>query len=177
MAHISSATEYVLHCLLYLAGGKAGVREASVKDLAELQGVPAEYLAKMFTKLNKAGLVAATEGVKGGFALARPADRITVLDVVDAVEGEKPLFDCKEIRARCAIFGDDPPAMATQGTCSIHAVMLDAERRMREALAGHTIASLAERTLKKAPAGYGPQVVEWLGDRAANRRVGRQSTK
>ncbi|WP_395408245.1 RrF2 family transcriptional regulator [Pseudoduganella sp. UC29_106] len=177
MAHISSASEYVLHCLLYLAGGKAGVREASVKDLAELQGVPVEYLAKLFTKLNKAGIVVATEGVKGGFSLARPADSITVLDVVDAVEGDKALFDCKEIRARCAIFGDDPPAYATDGTCTIHAVMLDAERRMREALAQHTIASLAARTLRKLPAEYGPQIVHWLDERVGSRRGGRPPAK
>jgi len=175
MAHISSATEYVLHCLLYLAGGKGGVREASVKDLAELQGVPAEYLAKLFTKLNKAGLVVATEGVKGGFSLARVPEKITVLEVVDAIEGEKPLFDCKEIRARCAVYADDPRPMATQGVCAIHAVMLDAERRMREAMAGHTIADLAGRMLKKAPANYGPAVIQWLDDRSAGRRVGRQS--
>lgn len=177
MAYISSASEYVLHCLLYLAGGEAGVREASVKDLAELQGVPAEYLAKLFTKLNKAGLVVATEGVKGGFSLSRPADRISVLDVVNAIEEGKPLFDCREIRSRCAIFGDEPPAMATQGVCAIHAVMLEAEARMRDVLASHSIGDLAQRALNKAPEGYGPAIVQWLGDRTGSRRVGRQASK
>ena len=86
-----------------------------------------------------------------------------------------PLFDCKEIRARCAVYADDPRPMATQGVCAIHAVMLDAERRMREAMAGHTIADLAGRMLKKAPANYGPAVIQWLDDRSAGRRVGRQS--
>jgi hypothetical protein len=72
MAHISTAVEYGLHCLLYLSDPGAGVREASVKDLEELQGVPLDYVAKLFTKLSRAGIVIATEGVRGGFRLGRP---------------------------------------------------------------------------------------------------------
>ena len=59
------------------------------RDLAELPGVPVEYVAKLFTKLQEAGLVVATEGVRGVFRLARPAESISVLDVVTATEGEK----------------------------------------------------------------------------------------
>ena len=44
MSHISTGVEYALHCMLYLAEPPHGVREASVRDLAELQGVPAEYV-------------------------------------------------------------------------------------------------------------------------------------
>lgn len=170
MSHISTGVEYGLHCLLYLAHSHGGVAEASVRDLAELQGVPTEFLAKLFTKLAKAELVAATEGVKGGFRLARPASRITVHDVVVAIDGDKPLFDCREIRGRCAVFEDAAPAWATRGTCSIHAVMQMAEKAMRAELKQHTLADLAERTAGKAPAGYGVQIVNWLSGRAANRR-------
>jgi Rrf2 family protein len=170
MSHISTAVEYGLHCLLYLSEPAAGVHEASSKDLAELQGVPVEYLAKLFTKLSKAGIVVATEGVRGGFKLARPAAQISVLDVVHAIDGNKALFDCREIRGNCAVFGDKPPVWATRGVCSIHAVMLDAERRMTEALAMHSLADLATRTIEKAPSEYGPQVVKWLAHRSSKRR-------
>src|SRR5471032_1316891 len=103
MSHISTGVEYALHCLLFLADLPADAPEASAKDLAELQGIPGEYAAKLFTKLNKAGLVAASEGVKGGFALAKAPQHISVLDVVDAVDGEKSLFNAaKSARAaRC----------------------------------------------------------------------------
>ena len=121
MSHISAGVEYGLHCLLYLTEPAPGVPEASVRDLAELQGVPIDYLAKLFTKLAKAGLVIATEGAKGGFPLARPAAKISVLDVVIAIDGDKALFDCKEIRSRCAVFGDEAPSWATSGVCAIHA--------------------------------------------------------
>lgn len=170
MSHISSGVEYGLHCLLFLTRSHASVEEASVRDLAELQGVPTDFLAKLFTKLVKAELVIATEGVKGGVRLARPANRITVHDVVVAIDGEKPLFDCREIRGRCAVFDNDAPAWATRGVCSIHAVMQTAEKAMRAELKRHTLADLAERTNEKAPAAFGAQVVNWFADRQANRR-------
>ena len=89
MSHISTGVEYTLHCMLYLAGPPAGVTAASVRDLADIQGVSVEYPAKLFTKLQRAGLVAATEGVRGGFALGRPAERISVLDVVVAIVSKR----------------------------------------------------------------------------------------
>lgn len=170
MSFISTGVEYGLHCLLYLTRSRAAVEEASVRDLAELQGVPSEYLAKLFTKLAKADLVVATEGIGGGFRLARPAERITVHDVVVAIDGDKPLFDCREVRGRSAVFGDAPPAWATRGVCSIHAVMQLAEKAMRAELKQHTLSELAQHVIEKTPASYGVQVVQWLTDRAANRR-------
>src|SRR5215470_18773943 len=100
MAHITTGVEYGLHCLLYLVYPPDQDRTASVRDLAELQGVPAEYVAKLFTKLQKAGLVVATEGARGGFRLARPAKSISVLDVIVAIDGDKPLFECRDIRGQ-----------------------------------------------------------------------------
>src|ERR1700709_1913353 len=170
MAHISTGVEYGLHCLLYLTESAPGVREASVRDMAELQVVPVDYLAKLFTKLHRAGIVTATEGARGGFALARPAAEISVLDVVTAIDGDKPLFECRGVREKCAVFGDVTPSWATSGVCGIHAVMLQAEKRMRESLAAHSLAEMAERMSAKAPRTFGPQIVKWFEGRAANRR-------
>lgn len=85
---------------------------ASSQDLAEFQGVSSAYVAKLFTTLKCAGLVVALEGAGGGYRLARAAADISVLDVVQALEGNKPLFQCKEIRGNCAVFGGEPPAWA-----------------------------------------------------------------
>jgi Rrf2 family protein len=169
MAHISSGVEYGLHCLLFLVGESGEGRDASVRDLAELQGVPLDFLAKIFTKLAKSGIVAATEGVKGGFILARPASKISVLDVVNAIDGEKALFECREIRSRCAVFDGEPPTWATSGTCAVHAVMRSAQQRMEEALAEQTLQDLAQRVNLKSPASYDTKIVSWLGERAGKR--------
>ncbi len=176
MAHFGSGTEYALHCLLYLVGRDAAPAP-STRDLAEFQGVSVSFVAKLFTRLEKAGLVKAGEGVRGGFRLARPAERITVLQVVDAVEGRKPLFDCKEIRANCVLFQKTtPPAAATRGLCGIHAVMLQAEQEMRRALAEHSLADIAAGVAGKVPARFRQATSDWFTARAGARSPGRRPT-
>jgi Rrf2 family protein len=176
LSYISNAVEYGLHCLLYLVSSADQTVDASARELADLQGVSAEYLAKVFTKLHRAGLVAGTEGTGGGFTLARPAGKISVLDVVVAIDGQKPLFECRDIRAGCAIFGSHPPQWATQGVCSIHAVMLEAEARMRTVLAATSIADLTARVAAKAPRAFAVDISNWLAERSAGRRgAGRKS--
>lgn len=170
MAHITTSVEYGIHCLLWLVGNEN--RPVSSKDLAELQGVSPSFVAKIFPKLEKAGIVKASEGVRGGYLLARAANEISFLDVVDAIEGKKPLFDCQEVRGRCAVFGTQAPEWATAGTCAIHAVMLQAEKAMRDALASQTLASVGERFVRKAPSEFLGEVSGWI-----NERIGQRATR
>lgn len=169
MSHISSGVEYALHCLLHLTDAPIGVPEASVRDLAELQGLSVEYVAKLFTKLHKAGLTVATEGARGGFKLARAASDISVWNVIEAVDGPKPLFDCKEIRGRCAVFDERQSKLASQGVCSIHAIMLEAEMRMKEVLQAQTLGDIAKRTATKLPRSYHGDIVHWIDQRGSRR--------
>jgi Rrf2 family protein len=170
VSYISNAVEYALHCLLYLVDTSGKPAAASTRDLADLQGVPAEYLAKIFTKLHRAGLVVGIEGSAGGFALARAPEKISFLDVIVAIDGKKPLFECKNIRLGCAVFGTRAPQWASKGVCSIHAVMLEAEARMRTVLATRTLADLAARVAAKAPPTFADDIANWLALRAAGRR-------
>ena len=164
MALYGSSVEYSLHCLLLLIDGM-GQSKASSLDLAEFQGLSPTYVAKLFTQLKDAGLVNAIEGANGGYVLSRPANQITVLDVVNALEGEKPMFQCRDVRFQCAVFGEEPPVWATKGLCSIHAVMLQAEQRMRQTLGEHTLADLAQRVVRKAPKSFSMEVQGWFSSR------------
>jgi Rrf2 family protein len=165
MSLYSAGVEYGIHCLIFLVGNSGDTREASVRDLAELQGVPLDYLAKIFTKLAKAKLVVATEGVRGGFKLARPADEISLLDIVNAIDGHKTIFDCREIRGRCALFQGEAPDWALDGHCSVHAAMMTAQKRMEDALAQQTILDIARKVGRKAPAEFNLQVDNWMNER------------
>ena len=167
MAYFGASVEYALHCLLWLV--EPPEASPSSRDLAEFQGAPAPYMAKIFPKLEKAGIVQAAEGIKGGYRLGRAANRITVMEVADAVEGDKRLFDCQEVRGRCALFDDKPPRWAIGGTCEIHAVMLRAEQVMREELGKTTLADLAGSVAKKAPVRFTDTVHEWFDQRSATR--------
>ena len=164
MAHLSSKVEYGLHCLLWLVDPRE--EPASSRDLAELQGISPTFVAKIFPKLEKAGIVVAVGGVRGGYQLGRPAGEISVLDVVDAIEGGKPLFECQEIRGRCAVFGDKPPSWSTNGVCAIHAVMIRAEQSMRAELARSSLQDIARTVGRKSPADFAHEVRGWLSGRA-----------
>ncbi|MGD9802022.1 MAG: Rrf2 family transcriptional regulator [Hyphomicrobiaceae bacterium] len=161
------SVEYGTHCLLWLAD--FGEKPLSSRELAELQGISPSFVAKIFPKLEKAGIVRASEGVRGGYVLAKAPRDISFLQIVDAIEGKKPLFDCQEIRARCPLFGKQPPTWATTGTCAIHAVMLRAEKAMRESLASQSLADVARVLGRKAPPQFAGEVREWIDDRAENR--------
>lgn len=168
MPHMTASVEYGLHCLLALVD--AGDIPRSAKALAAFQGISPTFVAKILSKIEKAGIIAAVEGVRGGYRLARPASEITVLQIVDALEGRKPLFECQEIRSRCALFADGAPDWATRGVCSIHAVMLKAEKAMRDALGEETLADIAARLGAKAPASFGAEAGAWFDRRAAGKR-------
>jgi len=163
-----SSAEYALHCLLFLVPLPEG-QALSTGDLASAQGVSPSLVAKLFTRLQQAGLVRAQEGVRGGFSLARPAESITMLEVVDAAEGRKTLFDCKEIRGKCLLFGGCAPDWATRGLCDINAAMIAAERAMRAELGGRTLADLARRVAAKMDPDFAEKSAQWLGERASRR--------
>ena len=174
MSHFGSGVEQALHCLLFLVDREGG-GVPSARDLAEFQGVSTSYVAKLFTALEKAGIVKSEEGVRGGFRLARPATEISVLEVVDVIEGEKPLFRCREVRRDFILFGDDPPKWATRGVCAIHGVMIEAERSMRETLAGVSLNDLAERSSTKMPNTFRADAENWFEARQVERGAAPES--
>jgi DNA-binding IscR family transcriptional regulator len=115
-------------------------------------------------------VVAAGEGISGGFRLARPPEKITVLDVVDALEGDKPLFECRDVRDKCILYGRELPQPKRQGICSIHGVMVEAERRMRESLAKTNLAALAAEVRGKSSAENRAVRMQWFRARIDERR-------
>lgn len=171
MAHLTASVEYGIHCLLALVD--ADEQPRSARDLASFQGISPAFVSKIFAKLQKAGVVRAAEGVRGGYVLACPAESISILALVEAIEGRKPLFECQEIRSRCPLFGDEPPQWASRGVCSIHAVMLKAEKAMRDALASETLADIAGRLKVKAPPEFGAETKTWFDQRIAARHTRR----
>ena len=175
MAHLTASVEYATHCLLWLVGREH--QPLSSRDLATLQGISPSFVAKIFPKLEKAGLIVSSEGVRGGYRLARAPQDITFLDIVDAVEGHKPLFDCQNIRSQCAVFDGSAPVWATRGVCAIHAVMLNVEKAMRAELAATTLADVAATLERKAPPTFATAINEWIEQRADARNPKRDRTR
>jgi Rrf2 family protein len=156
---LSQGVEWAVHCCVLLA--HADEQEAVPRTtLAGYYGLPVAYLAKHLKSLVQAGVLTATSGPRGGFRLARSADRITVLDVVEAIEGTAPSFVCTEIRQRgaCAI-----PAARCAGPCGVARVMDDADRAWRDSLRRTTVADLVDRL----PADLRERARAWLRDPSA----------
>jgi Rrf2 family protein len=136
---LGEGVEWAVHCCTFLA---VLPPEASLPAarLAEFHGVPPAYLAKHLQALARARIVESVPGPKGGYRLARPADEVTMLDIVDAVEGSAPAFRCTEIRQR------GPAALAPakyRRPCSIARAMWDAEHAWREQLRTRTVGQIA----------------------------------
>lgn len=116
----------------------------SRKTLAEHYKLPDAYLAKHLKSLVRAGVLIATPGPRGGFRLARPAERISVLEIVEAIEGSAPPFPCQEIRLRV------PGApSAYRRPCGIAAMMDQAHQAWRSELRQVTVADLVRMTPKR----------------------------
>ena len=171
MATFGKGVEYALHCLLYLQDESTGTTLA-VSDIAKFQGISATYLAKVFTKLKKAGLVRSSTGAKGGYELAKPADQISFWDVVVAVEGELNLFECKNIRSNSALYQNEKekPRWLVSGPCEIHKVMMDVEEQIKAALKVKTMAWLAEVVGEKTPKCEMERVTQWFFQVAESRK-------
>lgn len=168
-----AATEYALHTVLNLALA-TGTAAPSARDLADFQRLPVAFMRKLLTRLEKSGIVAASEGVRGGWRLARPLAEISMLDVADAAQGRESLFDCREIRANCALWpeGTRPtsrPNAPLGELCTIHAAMRAAEAAMRRELAGRSLEALAAEVARKSPQWARQDLPAWFETRIATR--------
>jgi Rrf2 family protein len=156
--HISQGVEWGTHCAVVLSWLSPD-EALPASRLAEFHGVPAAYLSKHLQAMARAGIVETVRGPGGGYRLARPAAAISVLDVVEAIDGLDPAFRCEEIRRRGPTAS---PARYYSARCGVHAAMLAADVAWRAELKRTTIADLAAGAVRDSH----PKVVEkgltWL---------------
>lgn len=135
---LSQGVEWGLHSVLLLAQlpPDSIARRA---ELAEHHGLPEPSLAKHLQALTRAGVLHAVPGPQGGYRLARPAEDLTVLDVVEAIDGTSDAFVCQEIRQQGT--GALPPEKCRR-PCLVSRVMRRASKAWRDSLREVTIADL-----------------------------------
>ena len=86
---LSAQEEYGLRCLLQVAA-QPGPEPVQIAGIAAAEGLSPEYVAKLMRVLRQGGLVTSTRGAGGGYHLARPADQISLSEVIEVLDG--PLF-------------------------------------------------------------------------------------
>jgi Rrf2 family protein len=126
--------DYAVRAMLALARAPEG-RLLSVRRIAEEMSIPVRFLPQVMGDLATAGLVAATTGRAGGYRLARPATEVTLLDVVEAAEGDS--------RRRTCVLRGGPCGL--DGHCDVHDVFVAAQDAMLGSLAGARLADLPLR--------------------------------
>lgn len=116
---ITRQADYAVRAVLYLAEMGQDHR-APTSQIAEEKQIPPSFLAKIVSQLSVAGLLQTSRGARGGVTLAKPANEISLLDVVEAIDGPIMLNECVGDHSACN-FGS---------TCSIKPVWCDAQHEL-----------------------------------------------
>jgi Rrf2 family iron-sulfur cluster assembly transcriptional regulator len=134
---VSTRGDYAARALLSLALHGEHEGPTSVRDIAERTGLPQPYLEQILLALKGAGLVRSKRGVGGGYVLARPADEITLGEVVSAVDGPIAVGD----------FGrpHENGACDHEGQCVLLGLWADVGEHMRAHLDSYTLADCVGR--------------------------------
>ena len=159
---MSDGVEWGVHVCTLLAGLPDDAALPAAK-LAEYHGVPAAYLAKHLQALAGAGVLRTVKGAKGGYRLAKPPADITVLEVVEAIDGAESAFRCSEIRRRGPLA---LPAREYTKLCGIHRTFNRADEAWRNELARTTIADLFLGLLQDVPRTSLEKGARWLQESA-----------
>jgi Rrf2 family protein len=136
---ITRQADYAVRAVLYLARLGGGER-AATSTVAEDQRIPPSFLAKIISQLSIAGLLHTSRGARGGVTLARPAREITLLDVIEAIDGPIMLNECVGDEGDCSF--DD--------ACPLRDVWCEAQEILVKRLRGTNFQQLLERS--KVPA-------------------------
>ena len=124
-------TDYAIRALIHLANSDGFPVAAST--IGEAMDIPTGFLQQVLRELQQAGLVTSRPGPSGGYALARPAEEITVLAIVEALEGPLRTSECALRGGPC--HWDD--------VCALHWVWSSARDALCDELAGATLARVA----------------------------------
>ena len=135
MLQLTMSGEYTVQAMLHLAAQPRGTI-VQIGDIARLWDIPENFLRKIVQLLTKSNLVLSHRGVGGGIELARPAEDITLLEVVEAAEGKLALNKCLIRPGFC--FRDS--------WCAVHLVWNEVQESMKEILRNKSIAELAKQT-------------------------------
>ncbi len=132
MLKFTLRVEYAIKALVRLGLAEEPM---SVPQISAAESIPATFLEQIFVRLRRAGLVNSIRGKKGGYTLALPPDEITVLDVIEAVEGKYGL-------AKCLVPGGEQECSVLVTDCILRSVWNRLQHRIKDILSEITIETI-----------------------------------
>ena len=130
---ITRAAEYAIRGVLDLCSQPTG-SVSLLSEISERQEIPPSFLSKILQKLAKDGIVSSSRGAGGGFTIGKDPREITLLDVLQSVEGHIALNVCL----------NDGKVCGNRPTCAVHIVWREAQEQMIDLLRKKSFAELAE---------------------------------
>jgi len=141
---LSRLADYGTVVMGYMAGDPAAVHTAT--GIAAAIGIAPPTVSKLLKLLSRRGLLVSLRGSRGGYRLSRRPGRITVAEVVEAVEGTIALTECSGAMARCSM----------EPGCTVRKNWRQINRQLRGVLDGVTVADLARTRTRKGSSGRAP---------------------
>jgi Rrf2 family protein len=129
---LTQAAEYAVRTMLHLASLPSGSTTSVSKIAAEWE-IPETFLRKIVSSLSRSSLITTQRGVGGGIQMGCNPEKVTLLEVIESVEGPITLNQCLMGERVCP----------RDGWCPVHVVWIEAQEKLRAHLAAHTLSSLA----------------------------------
>lgn len=117
---ITRQADYALRAMMFLAR-LAPNQRAATSQIAEEQQIPPSFLAKIISQLSIAGFIHTSRGARGGVTLARPAAEISILEVVEAIDGPISVNECTLSSAGCPFI---------KANCPLHDIWCDVQKEL-----------------------------------------------
>ena len=134
MLRLSKKADYALIAMKHLALNRDGAVSVSAREIAEQYDIPIELMAKVLQRLVRRGLLASTQGTRGGYQLARLPSQISVADVIQAIDGPVTVTACST---------DEGTQCEQFSKCNVRDPLWRVREKILSALGECTIAELA----------------------------------
>jgi Rrf2 family protein len=127
---ITRETDYAVRTILYLA--RENDLMASATEISHAMHIPRSFLAKILQRLVRSRLLASTRGAQGGFRLTKKPSAISLLEIMEAIQGTAAINLCAVDKNHCKL----------SAACSVHPVWVDIRKEVEKRLARQTIGDL-----------------------------------
>ncbi len=152
MLRLSKKADYGLIAMKHLAQQASALSSTSAREIAEQYDIPIELMAKVLQRLVRTGLLVSTQGTRGGYALSRPSQGISVADVIQAIDGPLTVTACSTEKNDCEQFSK----------CSIRDPLWQIRERIVAALGTVSLAEMANEAAVGKDSVSGPAPVAVL---------------
>ena len=134
MLRLSKKADYALMAMKHLAiKTDEASASASAREIAEQYDIPIELMAKVLQRLVRTGLLVSTQGTRGGYTLSRPAQSISVGEVIQAIDGPLTVTACSDANSDCEQYSK----------CSVRDPLWQIRERIVAALGTVTLSEMA----------------------------------